>query len=234
MIVDMALQPDMKTEYQWHHAFALVLCGRQYMSTKNNVNDAIRRVFIETELSTIPLCAVHIWKTREVFFVFSIVFAYCRMWKIPFVYLEHVTDIDLWRDIPIAGLFLLNCHWFFQILWKWNIPLDVVRRLVRMTSCFAYFFFLVWGDAFFQFSSMLGLISVMARTFKSSSLVHPVLQSGWWDMASASAVAHICVTTHLESSVDCVMRFMPLLCLFLYYGYELWQEYDSCRRRACQ
>lgn len=134
MIVDVLCQPKMTTIFRWHHAFACALCVREMVASNTFANNEIRKVFIETELSTLVLCCLHMWKNQWILFAFSCMFVYCRIFKIAYVYFMHVNEWDLCRDIPAMGLYALNCHWFFGILAKWDVSEALVDGAIWLST----------------------------------------------------------------------------------------------------
>lgn len=135
MVVDFICQPHMRNIFKLHHFLAGCLCLREMYAPFNVTNEQIRRVFIETEWSTIVLQCVYVWRNEECFqLLFSLVFVYCRVFKIAFVYMMYVQTWDFLRDIPALGLYAMNCHWFLRILEKYGVPLDTIDILVWVSK----------------------------------------------------------------------------------------------------
>ena len=189
MVMDMLCQPKMTTIFRWHHAFACALCAREMVAPNTFVNNEIRKVFIETELSTLVLCCLHIWKKQWIFLAFSCLFVYCRIFKIAYVYYRYLDEWDLLRDIPAMGLYTLNCHWFFGILAKWNVSEE-------------------WVD-----------IGMWVSTFllmSQGSVIHPVslmlmVRLCAHDYGMASCVYLMCLLK------DQCLSFLPYLTMLFYY-----------------
>lgn len=137
MVTDFICQPRMQNIFKVHHFLAACLCLREMYAPFNVTNEHIRRVFIETEWSTVVLQWVHIWRSQECFLLFSLMFAYCRIFKIAFVYMMYVQTWDFLRDVPALGLYAMNCHWFLGILEKNGVSFDTIDVLVWMSKAIA-------------------------------------------------------------------------------------------------
>lgn len=129
MATDVLCQPKMTNIYRLHHALAVALCVREMMIPLTCQNDEIRRVFIETEWSTLVLQVIILYKSQYLKILFCILFTYFRIFRIAYVYLWYIDSIDVMRDIPAIGLYIMNCHWFFSILAKYKFEKEKVDAL---------------------------------------------------------------------------------------------------------
>ena len=122
MVGELLCQSNMTLEYRIHHVLASMLCLRERHAPPTLANEQIRHLFMDTEWSTIVLTALGVWRHNIVLRVlFFVSFVYFRILRIPYVYIHHVHDFDVWRDVPAWGLYLLNCYWFFKLNRKMGI-----------------------------------------------------------------------------------------------------------------
>lgn len=140
MTTDVLCQPEMTTIYRVHHALAVALCVREMMIPLTCHNDEVRRVFIETEWSTLVLQFVILYKHKYLKLLFCILFIYFRIFRIAYVYFWYIDSIDVMRDIPAIGLYIMNCHWFFSILDKYQFEKENVDTLFSILRFLLLFF----------------------------------------------------------------------------------------------
>ena len=196
MTTDILCQPHMTNIYRLHHALAIALCVREMMIPLTNPNDQIRRVFIETEWSTLVLQCVILYKNKYLKILFCILFTYFRIFRIAFVYFWYIDSIDVMRDIPAIGLYIMNCHWFFSILEKYKFNKDNV-------------------DAVFSILRfLLQLFKASGSIFSTMIVLHTYICLFYADIFVPFLFLYL--------FKDCIISYCPILILLSYNCFHDW------------
>jgi len=123
MVMDLLAQPKMSMIYQVHHLCAICLCFHDVVTKdrESEMNKAFRRLYFDTEWSTLVLCLYQIFRRDFLLMIFVCVFIYMRIFSILYVYHEYVDKFEWIRDVPSYTLYLLNTHWLFEIMDRFKV-----------------------------------------------------------------------------------------------------------------